>query len=550
MSADPGMPERDGPAPPVPPAIRATSPASPAWPAILAAVALLAVGLSSWRAVPAGVWHDDGVYMVVGEALASGQGLTYGGVPGAPPAVKFPPGYSALLAVLWTVLPGPGAVTLAATLLNLVFLAGAGGLLAWGLYRHGGLPPVPAALAATVAFVSADVWRLALVPLSEPLFVALTLGALVLAAEVGADAGARRVGRGGLVGLAAVLALAVATRSAAVAVVAGVAIALMVRRRWAAAAWAVVPAGVVFAAWSAWSGARAETLGPEVRDVLGPYGGWLSGQMAASPAAFVAGLPEHALAVASRVAAILVPGASGWLLAVVAVPVAAAAATGLVRLHRTWPALPWTVAAYLGMLLVWPFADRRLVAPVHPLIVAGVAVAVWPVVAGWADRRRLRAAVLALVLGWGAAHVLVSANRVTRAWAAAPYRLRAERMAAAVEVLGRVAPDDAVVGAPEFWAGLHLHGGWRTTPSALFRPRTEEGGGPVWGAPNDQLRLWWRAGVTHVLLEQGGQIHGEALNRLEEACPGAVTVPARMPPQMVVALAWDATCAARLGLER
>jgi hypothetical protein len=105
-----------------------------------------------------------------------------------------------------------------------------------------------------------------------------------------------------------------------------------------------------------------------------------------------------------------------------------------------------------------------------------------------------------------------------------------------------------VVGAPEFWAGLHLHGGWWTVPSARFTPRGEDEASPVWGSPRDQLDIWWGAGVDHVLLEQGGQIHGEALNLLEERCPGTVNILARMPPQLLVGLTWDADCARSLGL--
>ncbi|MGD8322377.1 MAG: hypothetical protein PVJ02_18135, partial [Gemmatimonadota bacterium] len=37
---------------------------SEAWPFLLLSLGLLAVGLSFWRPIPAGVWNDDGVYML------------------------------------------------------------------------------------------------------------------------------------------------------------------------------------------------------------------------------------------------------------------------------------------------------------------------------------------------------------------------------------------------------------------------------------------------------------------------------------------------------
>lgn len=511
------------------------------WPFLLTAMALLAVGLSSWRPVPAGVWHDDGVYMVVGQALAGGEGLVYGGVPGAPPAVKFPPAYSALLAGLWAVLPGVGAVTFAATLLNLLLLSAAGGGLGWLLHRQAGLSRAAAAVGAGVAFLSADLWRLALVPLSESLFIGAMVAALLL--WPGAVEGRRRdVGL-----LAAVLTVAVLTRSAAAALVAGVAASLLIRRAWGPALAATTPAVLAFLGWSSWSRSRAPALTPGTEDVLGPYGGWLAGQVLGSPGAFLGGLPLHAVDVARRVLALLVPGGTGWVVGALAVPLAAVGLLGAVHLVRRAPAVPWVAAFYLAMLMVWPFADRRLVAPVHPLLVACIVAGAW-VLAERKGRGTLRRVGLAFVVVWAGTFVVVSSSRVARSWAVAPYHLRAERLAAAVSALERVAPPDAVVGAPEFWAALHLHGGWSTTPSALFRPRADEVGTPVWGTPDDQLRLWLAQGVTHLLLEQGGQVHGEALNRLEEACPGAATIPARLPPQMIVRIEWTEGCVERLGI--
>ena len=42
--------------------------------------------------------------------------------------------------------------------------------------------------------------------------------------------------------------------------------------------------------------------------------------------------------------------------------------------------------------------------------------------------------------------------------------------------------------------------------------------------------MWRAAGLNHLILEQGGQIHGAALDALEAECPGAVNILARMPP--------------------
>ncbi len=515
---------------------------SPAWPFVLLGLALLGVGLSYWRPIPAGVWHDDGVYMLIGKALSRGAGLHYQGVPGSPPAVKFPPAYPLVLAVLWLTLRTVGRVTLAAGVLNLVLVAGAGGLFAWALQRGARLSRGTAVGVAALAFVSADVWRYALVPLSEPLFIALSAGAL--AAWTFAD---RPGDRRGSTVLALVLVGVVLTRSAGLALVAGLGVALLARRGLGAAAAVCAPAVAVALGWATWAAERAEDVPEGLRDVLGPYGGWLGGQLVSAPAAFAAGLPTHAQAVVERVFALLVPGATGWLLWLVAIPLTVLAVVGVVRLGRTLTPVPWVATAYLGMLLLWPFVDRRLNAPLHPWMVALVCVGALGLGERW-SAARARWVLGAAVFAWVGAYAVVSADRDARGWAVAGYRLRAGRLAAAVETLQRTAPPDAVVGAPEFWAGLYLHGGWQVVPSARFTPTSEDEATPVWGSPEEQLSLWWDAGVDYLLLEQGGRVHGDALNRLESRCPGAVQVLARMPPQMLVRLGWDRVCAQSLGL--
>jgi hypothetical protein len=500
--------------------------------------------------VPGGVWHDDGVYLLIGKALGQGEGLRYVGVAGDLPAVKFPPLYSAVLALLWWTFGSVGPVTLAAELLNLALLAAAGALTAFALHTGAGLRRREAVLLAAVAFSSADVWRPALVPLSEPLFMVLAAGCFVAwhrAWRPGAPPQAHRRPWGGLGLLAALLAAAVLTRSAGLSLVAGFFVAMFARRGWRAAAVLVVPALAATVGWGTWASAKAEAMPEGLRDVLGPYGGWLAGQLLGSPGTFLAGLPDHANAVIGRVLALLVPGLTGWPLWVAAVPLGAAALAGGWALARRFPPLPWVAMAYLAMLLLWPFVDRRLVAPLHPWIVILVGVGVLEGV-GRPETRALRHAVAAVAFGWVVAYASVTAGRATRGWAAAGYQLRAGRLAAAVEALSNTAPASAVVGAPEFWAALHLHGGWRVAPSARFTPRGEDDTAPVWGTPEQQLALWWEAGVDHLLLEQGGQVHGEALNLLEQRCPGRVTILARMPPQILVRIAWDGDCAAALGL--
>jgi hypothetical protein len=144
---------------------------------------------------------------------------------------------------------------------------------------------------------------------------------------------------------------------------------------------------------------------------------------------------------------------------------------------------------------------------------------------------------------WFGFVVVVSTSRLAGDWTGRPYRIRSEALVAAARAVSATTPPEAVVGAPELWSGLHLLTGRLVVPSARFRTL---GPGPSWGSPEEQYELWHTAGVTHLLVEHGGRVHGEALDRVDATCPGAVQVLDMKPRQILVRLAWDDSCRARL----
>lgn len=496
---------------------------------------LFGVGVTAWRPVPAGVWHDDGVYMLVGKALAEGRGLVYAGVVDSPPAAKFPPLYPVVLASIWWILDSIGPVTMAATFLNLALLAVAGALFARALVESSELKTALALAVSALAFSSTDVLRTALVPLSESLFLALIGWALLLWRRVAE--GERRA----LTLLAGVLVAVVATRTAGIALALAFALSLGLRGSVRVAVAATAPAFAFAALWSWWSARASATIEEGARDLLGPYSGWLVEQTISAPAAFLAGLPAHALGIVERVAAIAFPGVTGNAIWVLAALIAPLVALGLYQLIRRFPPLGWFGVIYLGMVLVWPYLDRRLLAPWHPVLLASVAVG------GHEVFQRVRSTpwervVVAFGVVWVVAYTSVTAGRIADGWPTAAYRLRSDRLAASVQALSRTAPSNAIVGAPEFWAALHLHGGWTVAPSTRFDPRRNDPEAPMWGTPEEQLTLWRAMRIDHLLLEQGGTLHGAALDRLEGECPGSVIVLARMASSLVVRIDWMATC--------
>ena len=160
---------------------------------LIVALGLAMVGFLVWSAVPPGVWHDDGAYLLLSKSLADGEGLRYSQVAGFPPGAKFPPLSPAFLAVLWRVAPeATGQGTLAA-IFNLLFVASSGGLFVAYL-RSLNFSWRISVVTAALFWLLPDLWRLALVPLSEPLFVVALIAALWTGSRLEAEPTWRRLG--------------------------------------------------------------------------------------------------------------------------------------------------------------------------------------------------------------------------------------------------------------------------------------------------------------------------------------------------------------------
>ncbi|MBI2406869.1 MAG: hypothetical protein HYV19_01020 [Gemmatimonadetes bacterium] len=153
----------------------------PAWlGAAVAAGVVLACAIASITPDPIGVFGDDGVYLLTAKALAAGDGYRYLHLPGAPPAIHFPPIFPLLLALLLKLTPAFPANVAVLKLLNPVCLAiGVFGLVRFA-ERRLDRPRGPAAVAVVVCAVAAPVLVLANVRLSETLFLAVFVGGVLL----------------------------------------------------------------------------------------------------------------------------------------------------------------------------------------------------------------------------------------------------------------------------------------------------------------------------------------------------------------------------------
>lgn len=512
---------------------------APPWRTWGLVLVVLTIGLLVWEVLPPGIWHDDGVYVLLGRAMARGEGLRYVGVVGAPPAPKFPPLYPLLLAPIWRFFPAFPQNALFLSGMNLLILVGAASVFLLYLERPLGLTPSLAWGVTLIAWASPQLWRVALVPLSEPLFLLVLLLALVAGARM-----ERRRGWGPMVLFLLAATAASYTRSLGVALIGAGALSLCIGGRRRAAFWLTVGATVLLAPWFFWSHHAAESIPGPLLDTLGPYGGWWIRQAMGDPTGYVHYALANAATLLSEVLSLLLPGVNGsfrWLGVFLLPPLI----VGLIELFRATRLLVLTLGVTSGVLLLWPFQALRLLVPFQPILILIMVVGFRSLWLRSPNLAATRAGVGITALAWALALSSVFGYRMATGWPGREYGVRAGALMEAVEAVEGQTPGNAVVGAPELWAALHLFTGRLVVPSARFTHRA--GGGPIAGTPEEQQELWIRTGVTHLVLEQGGAIHGAALARIEALCqPGSVRELSRGASIVLVALDWDSACKERV----
>ena len=331
---------------------------------ILAALALLIVTLAAGRLfmVPlvTGVFHDDGIYVSTAKSLASHQGYRLISLPDEPSQTKYPPLYPTLLSVIWRVWPNFPANVLAMQWLTLLMSALSMGLGYYYVVTCGYFSRPVALLAALLSATSHYLLYYSSLLLSEmPFAFFLILALFSLDRFVRSDS--NRLS--GKVLLTVVIVLPFLTRSIGVVLIPAAIAFLYFRRRLT---WMVgIGPVLIVAAWFAWTFHSREST-PVVyyytsywdwwRDFTGirvqmrvilfnlvnvAYGIVYSGETALSR--FVSWQPRL------------------WpLIALAGIP----AFVGLWRGLRRKDILPWTVFAYLLVVLIWPWPPLRFIVPV------------------------------------------------------------------------------------------------------------------------------------------------------------------------------------------
>lgn len=503
--------------------------------AALACVAGIIAGLLTMTTDPVGIFYDDAIYLLTAKALAEGQGYVYPHLPGTPPAIHYPPGWPALLALLWKVLPPfPGSVPVLKLVNPLLLGAAAAGMTVTGR-RLLGLPWWGALGVAVVAAASVPVLALTNVLLSEPLFLALLFPALLACERAVRTAGA------GPAALAAALTAAVMlTRTIGGVLLIATLLVLLLDRRWRDAAVYLAVAVVLMLPWQ-WFVWRAGAGFPdELRGSYGPYLEWVADGYRRGGWSFLGEVVAQNTRDAWRMlgvftAPVVRGGARHAVAALAALALAAALWTTWWRLGARVVAL--ALFGYLAAVAMWPYQTERFLWAVWPWVLLVGAAGVHALHGAMADRGRRRTALAVAAAGalLAAGHVTYNARALARGWADSA----SEQMTAWTLPLVRY-----VIGEPRF-AGrviatdgspmVALYSGLQVVPVDILTPEEHlRAKSPQRFA--DELAAIDRryAPSAYVFLPLEGRIRSLGLTRLEGGRRLREVTPAGLPMRVFV----------------
>jgi len=338
---------------------------SRAFPVIAVVLAVLA-GVHAVSALPVGVFYDDAFYVILGKSLAGGSGFRYLNLPGAPAATHYPPGYPALLAVLWRAMPQfPENIALF-KLVN-AFLLGPVALCAFLFARRRlDMTPPIACCVAVSSTVTIPALLLSSNLLSETLFLALLLPLLIIAE--------RECERGGLarsVLLGVAVGLLCLVRTHAVVLIPTIAGVYLMNRRAREAAVSTVVAMLVYLPWLIWVQRHGAELPLPLRGGYGSYAAWFVEGLQTGGVGFLVGTVWQNLvttvAIVARSFSIVDHPAFAAAAVMSALLLCAAGCAVFARRARVTLLF---IALYMLLLVIWPFSPLRFVWGVWSLVMS------------------------------------------------------------------------------------------------------------------------------------------------------------------------------------
>jgi hypothetical protein len=452
----------------------------------LAALVILAIGLSIIDTLPVGVAFDDAMYVILGKALATGQGYRWLNLPGAPPATHFPPGYPALLAVLWKVVPRFPANVLVFKAVNALLLAAAGAAIVVFARRRFGFSPLAAVALSLAGCVVIPVLILSSSVLSEPLFLAVLIPILLFGERV--IEGERKTRDLILLGVLAGMATLVRTHG--IALIGGLAVALVLRAparvaaynnrsasrasRLKDAALVVACAALVMLPWQLWSRANQGFVPEPMRGLYESYASWMvRGVRGEGVSVLWRTAARTSTEIAGMFATLATPLAFSWARLLTLLALAALLIAGLRRSWRTAPATTLFLVAYSAIVIVWPFGPTRFIWGIWPLFVLVLVLGAIEF-KSWAPRRpageAMRAAMLACSLFVVVGYARYNVRGYRNHWWSTVARAQAKTLhPIIVWARSRTRPQDVVASIVE--PAIYLYTGRLAVPVTAFNVR-------------------------------------------------------------------------------
>ena len=449
------------------------------WFAFAAAVGVGVLALVTTSSVPVGAFWDDGVYLISAKSLATGGGYAFGHLPGAPSAVHFPPAWPALLSLVWRLNPSfPGNMAVL-KLVNPLLLAIAAALACRYGVRRLALPPWAAAVAVVICGAALPVLVFTNVLFSEPLFLVALFATLLI--------GERAVESGGwrwAVAAGVAAALAVLVRSAGIALIPALVVALLLARRPQDAAIALAVAVAVLAPWQLWVASHVGSLALPLRGSYGPYLDWVLALYRERGAGFVATVARQNIVSLFRTGGIALflfgPTVLRPLLVMLTLVLAGLAM--YVARHRASVGVCFCFF-YLTIVVVWPYAPDRFLWAIWPL--AGLFIASGAVECARIGRAATSpgatvTAAFACAIGVFAlgSHAGYTARGLARGWWDIAARRNADALAPVVAWINQhTLPTDTVACDGEPF--VHLYTGRIVVPVHVLSPDEYLAGTPI-----------------------------------------------------------------------
>lgn len=312
-----------------------------------------------------GAFNDDGVYLALGKAIASGKGYHSIHMVGDPVQVKYPPGLPLVLAVLWHIGGALPNVMAAVLMLNALIISGAAGILWYHARYHLAISPLLIGpLILGPLFLDAALYYHGLA-LAEPYFLLGWASALIVAARLhSVESQPARSGLALVLGFT--LAITSLFRSHAIVLIPAFLIALALRRiGWRA--W-LLCAGAAFGPLAVWHFFHGRMLARGSLSPLpdeGAYSEWIAQQNLAETARFVLKAASTNIQAYTSTFAHYVSGVPDIGVALLCA-LTALAGIGAIQSWRRQPELGLTVLTSVLLVLAWPFTQDRLVLVILP----------------------------------------------------------------------------------------------------------------------------------------------------------------------------------------